>query len=167
MPASFRATAVGQDHVAVDPVDADGVVGRHGVDPVLAAAARPGRNCWWSQSPFRIQRPGPSSRALAAMRADELLPAPGVPELDALQGEAAGQEVGVAVDEAGQDERPAEVDELRRRARRGARTSAVVPTAKILSPRTATASAQGRAASPVQTFPLTSARSTMFPSVRS
>ncbi len=44
-------------------------------------------------------------------------------------------------------------------------TSAVVPTAWILSPRAATASAHGLAASPVQTFPLTNARSTMFASV--
>ena len=78
-----------------------------------------GVNCWWSQSPLRTQRPGPSSRALAAMRATKSSRLCRLAELDALQGEPAGQEMGVAVDETGQDERAAEVDELRPGGRQG------------------------------------------------
>ncbi len=107
----LQGDGVGQDGVKVDPADADGVVGRDGVDPFPPGelgGAEP------LLVPVAVEDPAPGAELAGLGRdaVDELLAAPGLVELDALQGEAAGQEVGVAVDEAGQDQPAAEVDEL-------------------------------------------------------
>ena len=108
----LESQAVGQDHVPVEAVDADGIVRRHGVDPILA---RQLDRRELLVVPIAVQDPAARSElpGLGRDAGDEVRAVLRVAELDALQGESSGQEMGVAVDEAGKNERPAEVDELR------------------------------------------------------
>ncbi len=124
-----------------------------------------GSNCWWSQSPFRIQRPGPSSRALAAMRAAKSSRLFASRRAMLFRAKPPARKWVWLSMKPGRTSAPPRSTSFVP-SPTSLRTSAVVPAAKIFSPRTATASAHGRAASPVQTFPLTSARSTMLPSGR-
>ena len=122
-----------------------------------------GVNCWWSQSPFRIQRPGPSSRALAAMRAVKswrLLASRSWMLFRA--NPPARKWVWLSMNPGRTSDPPRSTSFVPTPA--SGLSSDVLPAMKILPSRTATASAQGCPASPVQTLPLTKTRSTMFPS---
>ena len=143
---------VGQRHVAVEPIDPDRVVGRHGVDPIArrqlaapqrvvpiaAGDPRAAAACFLANSPMRRTN---SSRVR------------GVAKLHGRQAQAAVDEMDVRIDEAGHDEAVAGVDDAASCRRDSVRSSSREPTATILSSRIATASAQGRCASAVQMRP--------------
>ena len=123
---------VGEAHVAVEPVEEDRHVAGGGVDPVAAGERRAGPDL---VVPGAEVEPAPR-RHLRGRRADpsrELLGRRRVAQVETEQREAAGDEVGVGVDEAGHDAAAAEIEHAgagpdpgrdlgrRSRPRRGAR----------------------------------------------
>ena len=110
-PGGAERGRVGQRHVAVEPVDPDGMVRRGRIDPVAARQlVRP--SSVWSQSPPVIHVPAGTVAANAVDARDERLARRGIPELDGREPEPAIEEVNVGIDEAGHDEPAAEIHDL-------------------------------------------------------
>ena len=146
--------------MAVETADADGMVGRHGIDPVVA---RQFDRLEEGVVPFAVQDPLPFREAprLFADAADELLLGRGVSELDARERKSAVHEVNVAVGESREDHPAAEIDRLGLRAcglpdfERGADgDDLALPRGQRLG--------RGRAGSRVRNFALMKILSAMF-----
>ncbi len=118
-PGELQGQGVGEDHVPVVAVDANGVGRRRGVDPVPAGQLRRGEPL---VVPVAVEDPvaGSERAGLGRDAGGELVAARRVAETDAAQREAAGQKVRVAVDEPRQDEPAPEVDDGRALPRQGA-----------------------------------------------
>ena len=110
-PAARSAAAVGQGHVAVQPVHEHGVVRREGIHPLLAGQlATPQLMVPVSALDPRARRNGLRERADAA---SELFGGGRVPQVDARELEAAVDEVGVGVDEARGERAPIQLHHAR------------------------------------------------------
>ena len=155
---------VRQRHVAVEAIHPHRMIRRDRVDPLASRQLAAPQLV----VPVAARDPGAGRHRLRERRdaRHELVARPGVAQLHRGQALPAVEEVHVRVDEAGDEELAAGIDDLHRRAdgvryrQRGCRISSEVPTAAMRSPEIATASAEGRSGSPVQTFALTMARVT-------